>query len=201
MRNVLSAAIAGLTLLAACSPSGETTPAGSGASVACTNRSSDKIGGPFRLTSSDGRTVTEQDFKGRKTFVFFGYTYCPDICPITMFNLGKALADIPADKRPATLFVSVDPERDTPEKLDQYIHSNGFPQDITGVSGSKEALEQLSTAFATTFGRGEENASAGGYLVSHSSILYLMDENWNLQTFFMKEESPADIAACVKALG
>ena len=172
----------------------------SGASPACTNRSSDAIGGPFKLASADGRQVTEQDFKGRKALVFFGYTYCPDICPITLFNVGKALQDVPADKRPATVFISVDPERDTPEKLAQYIRSNGFPEDITGLTGTQDELSTVSQEFATTFGRGDQDESAGGYLVSHSSILYLMDENWKLQTFFMQDESPAAIAACLKAL-
>jgi protein SCO1 len=200
MRSTLLAAISCLAVLAGCSPSGGTGAQAAGAGPACTNRSSDKIGGPFKLASADGRQVTEQDFKGRKALVFFGYTYCPDICPITLFNVGKALQDLPADKRPATVFISVDPERDTPEKLTQYIHSNGFPEDITGLTGTVEDLSAVSQAFATTFGRGDEDASAGGYLVSHSSILYLMDENWKLQTFFMQDDSPAAIAACLKAL-
>lgn len=200
MRNALLAAISCFAVLAGCSPTGGTGAQASGASPACTNRSSDAIGGPFKLASADGRQVTEQDFKGRKALVFFGYTYCPDICPITLFNVGKALQDVPADKRPATVFISVDPERDTPEKLAQYIRSNGFPEDITGLTGTQEELSTVSQEFATTFGRGDQDESAGGYLVSHSSILYLMDENWKLQTFFMQDESPAAIAACLKAL-
>ncbi len=200
MRNALLAAISCFAVLAGCSPSGGTGAQASAASPACINRSSDAIGGPFKLASADGRQVTEQDFKGRKALVFFGYTYCPDICPITLFNVGKALQDVPADKRPATVFISVDPERDTPEKLAQYIRSNGFPEDITGLTGTQEELSTVSQEFATTFGRGDQDESAGGYLVSHSSILYLMDENWKLQTFFMQDESPAAIAACLKAL-
>lgn len=199
MRSTLVAAISCFAVLAGCSPAGTSAQA-TGASPACTNRSSDAIGGPFKLASADGRQVTEQDFKGRKALVFFGYTYCPDICPITLFNVGKALQDLPADKRPATVFISVDPERDTPEKLTQYIHANGFPEDITGLTGTVEELSTVSQEFATTFGKGDQDESAGGYLVSHSSILYLMDENWKLQTFFMQDESPAAIAACLKAL-
>jgi protein SCO1/2 len=198
MRHTLLAAISSLAILGGCSPSGASDQAAT-ASPACTNRSSDAIGGPFQLTSADGRQVTEQDFKGRKALVFFGYTYCPDICPITMFNVGKALQDLPAEKRPATIFISVDPERDTPETLTQYIHSNGFPEDVTGLTGSLEQLSTVTEEFATTFDRGDE--SAGGYLVSHSSILYLMDENWKLESFFMQDDSPAAIAACLKALG
>jgi protein SCO1/2 len=197
MRNVLSVGIACLALLAACSPQASETAS---ANPNCFKRSSDKIGGPIQLTSHDGRTVTEKDFAGRKALVFFGYTYCPDICPITLYNVGKALADMPAEKRPATVFISVDPSRDTPEILTQYIRSNGFPKDIVGLTGTEEQLTAATKAFVTSFGRGDESESAGGYLVSHSSILYLMDENWKLQTFFMQDESAADIASCLAAL-
>ena len=199
MRSTLLAAISCFAVLAGCSPAGSGAQA-SGASPACTNRSSDAIGGPFKLASADGRQVTEQDFKGRKALVFFGYTYCPDICPITLYNVGKAMQDVPADKQPATIFISVDPARDTPETLAQYIRSNGFPQDITGLTGSEAQLTAATDAFKTSFGRGDDSESAGGYLVSHSSILYLMDENWKLQTFFMQDESAEAIASCLKAL-
>jgi protein SCO1/2 len=199
MRNVIFASVVCVVLAAACSP-----PAGSvamaGADPNCFKRSSDMIGGPIQLTSHDGRTVTEKDFAGRKALVFFGYTYCPDICPITLYNVGKALSAMPEDKRPATVFVSVDPERDTPEKLAQYIRSNGFPADIIGLTGTADQLSAATTAFKTSFGRGDASDSAGGYLVSHSSILYLMDENWKLETFFMQDESAEDIGNCLAAL-
>lgn len=202
MRNVILALSASLALAAACSPGGDqqaaTAPA---AAPNCFKRSSDAIGGPISLVASDGRTLTEKDFAGRKALVFFGYTYCPDICPITLFNVGKAMEDVPADKRPATLFISVDPERDTPDKINQYIASNGFPKDIVGLTGTVQQLEAATGAFKTTFGREDAADSSAGYLVSHSSILYLMDENWKLQTFFMQEESPAAIAQCLTALG
>ncbi len=158
------------------------------------------VGGPFELVAADGRTLTQKDFAGRKALIFFGYTYCPDICPITLYNVGKAMQDVPADKRPATIFVSVDPARDTPEKIAQYIRSNGFPEDITGLTGSEEQLTAATEAFKTSFGRGDPSDSAGGYLVSHSSILYLMDETWKLQTFFMQDESAEAIASCIAAL-
>lgn len=198
MRNSLVVSIFSLAVAAACSP---TAPAGSvSASPNCFKRSSDVVGGPFQLTAQDGRTLTEKDFAGKKALVFFGYTYCPDICPITLFNLGKAMAEVPADKRPATIFVSVDPARDTPEKINQYIHSNGFPQDITGLTGSQQQLEAMTAAFKTTFGRDDTPGSDAAYLVSHSSILYLMDENWKLKTFFMQDESPQAIAGCLSAI-
>lgn len=187
-------------LAAACSPAAsDGTQAAGGANPTCFKRSSEAVGGPFQLTSADGKVMTEADFKGRKALVFFGYTYCPDVCPLTLFNLGKALEAAPADKRPTTLFISVDPERDTPEKLKQYVASNGFPKDIVGLTGTPEQLTKVTDAFRTTYGRGESDG-ASGYLVSHSSILYLMDKDWKLQTFFMEAESPADIASCLTAL-
>lgn len=198
MRNVFFATTISLAVLAACSPTGGQEAAG--ANPDCFRRSTDMVGGPFELAASDGRTLTQKDFAGRKALIFFGYTYCPDICPITLFNVGKAMQDVPADKRPATIFVSVDPARDTPETIAQYIRSNGFPEDITGLTGSEAQLTEATDAFKTSFGRGDASDSAGGYLVSHSSILYLMDENWKLQTFFMQDESADAIASCLKAL-
>lgn len=200
MRNVFFAISASLAMfsVAACSPAGEQQAAG--ANPDCFRRSTDMVGGPFELVAADGRTLTQKDFAGRKALVFFGYTYCPDICPITLYNVGKAMQDVPADKQPATIFISVDPARDTPETLAQYIRSNGFPQDITGLTGSEAQLTAATDAFKTSFGRGDDSESAGGYLVSHSSILYLMDENWKLQTFFMQDESAEAISSCLKAL-
>ena len=204
MRNMNLTSAAALAIaaifLAACSPAAEQGANGD-ASVnpTCFKRSSEVIGGPFQLTSSDGKVMTEADFRGRKALVFFGYTYCPDVCPVTLFNLGKALERVPADKRPETLFISVDPERDTPEKLKQYVASNGFPKDIVGLTGTPEQLTQVTSAFKTSYGRGEADG-ASGYLVSHSSILYLMDKDWKLKTFFMEAESPAAIASCLTAL-
>lgn len=168
--------------------------------AACKTRSSAALGGPFQLTSHTGSPTTEANFKGHKTLVFFGYTYCPDICPVVLFNLGKALEDVPESKRPKTVFISVDPARDTPETIGQYIHSNGFPKDIVGLTGTLDELNAVNKAFRTTFGRGEDSDSAGGYLVSHSSVLYLMNEDWKLETFFYDTASPAEIARCINLL-
>jgi protein SCO1/2 len=167
----------------------------------CGNRSSDAIGGPFHLTAHNGSPTTEESFRGRKSFVFFGFTHCPDVCPITLFNIGKAISLLPPGKQaPRTVFISVDPARDTPEAISQYIQSNGFPKDIVGLTGTLDELEQTVTGFKTQFSRDEDADSAAGYLVSHSSILYLMDENWKLQTFFTDGTPPQEIADCLASL-
>jgi protein SCO1/2 len=104
-------------------------------------------------------------------------------------------------KPPRTVFISVDPARDTPESLTQYIQSNGFPKDMVGLTGTLDELQQVVEGFKTTFSRDEDADSASGYLVSHSSILYLMDENWKLRTYFTPGESAEAIASCITKIG
>jgi len=199
-----------LALAAGCTPAGNSgVDAGNGVvssgspteSQNCGNRSSDAIGGPFHLTAHTGSPTTEESFKGQKSLVFFGFTHCPDVCPTTMFTLGKAMTLLPPGKKaPRTVFISVDPARDSPEALAQYIQSNGFPKDIVGLTGTLDELQQAVDGFKTTFSRDEETDGATGYLVSHSSILYLMDENWKLQTYFTPDESAESIASCLAKL-
>ena len=144
-------------LAAACSPAGTSAKA----DPACFTRTSEKIGGPFRLTAQNGAVMTEDDFKGRKTLVFFGFTHCPDVCPDTLFRIGTAMTLLPPGKKaPRTAFISVDPSRDTPEEMARYIQSNGFPTDIVGLTGTLDELEQVSHAFAAPFSRDEDEDKA-----------------------------------------
>lgn len=183
--------------LSACSP-GEKT---AGVDPACFNRTSDKIGGPISLIAEDGSRVTEGNFKGRKTLVFFGFTYCPDFCPRTLMAIGTAVTMLPKGvDAPKTAFISVDPARDTPEQLKAYIHSTGFPGDIVGLTGNDDELDAATKAFVAPYERVDDPQSAAGYTVNHSTILYLMDENWKLETFFQPDARPQEIAACIAAL-
>jgi protein SCO1/2 len=187
-----------LATAAGCSPSGR-----SAAAEACLGlaKPEDKVGGPLTLTSHTGARVTQDSFKGRKTFVFFGFTHCPDACPDTLFRIGTALRQLPKDvRKPKTALISVDPARDTPEELARYIRSNGFPEDIVGLTGSLDELKEVASAFATRFERVEDADSVAGYTVNHGTILYLMDENWKLAAIFGSTERPDDIARCVAAL-
>jgi len=153
------------------------------------------------LTDHTGRSLASANFSGKAVVVFFGYTHCPDICPDTLFKTGTAMTMLPDGvKPPRTVLISVDPARDTPEALSQYIRSNGFPADIVGLTGTLEELQQVADALAAPFSRDEEAEGTSGYIVNHSAILYLMDENWKLQTFFMQDESAEAIASCLKAL-
>jgi protein SCO1/2 len=192
----LSAAMAiCMATLSACGPAQNT-----GVAAACGARTSDTVGGPVSLVSNTGARVTEADFKGRMSLVFFGFTYCPDVCPTELYKAGAAIAQLPEGKdAPRTILITVDPERDTPDVLSRYIASNGFPKDIVGLTGTEAELRKVAEGFAAHFQK-EEGDSAAGYLVSHTSILYLMDENWKLASYFTPDQSAGDIAACVASL-
>lgn len=183
---------------AACSPA---TDRHAGVDANCFSRTSDKVGGPLSLISQEGARITEANFKGRKSLVFFGFTHCPDVCPETLYKIGSAMSLLPEGvKAPRTILISVDPARDSPEALSQYIASNGFPTDIVGLTGNDEELEAVATAFAAPFSRNEDPDSVSGYSVNHTSILYLMDADWKLATFFTQADRPETIAKCIAAL-
>lgn len=193
-------ALASLALLAAACDGG-TDSSTAGVDPGCFNRTTTEIGGPFNLTDHTGAAQTHEAMLGRRSLVFFGFTYCPDICPITLYKAGQALQLLGEEvEAPRTVFISVDPERDTPETLTQYIESNGFPEDIIGLSGTPEQLAEVSENFLAPFEKVENDATASGYLVNHSAFLYLMDADWNLESFFTPSDTPESIAACLTAL-
>ncbi len=198
-RFLAPATLPAALLAAACGGPSDTSVAG--VDAGCFNRTTTEIGGPFTLTDNTGAQMTEQDALGQRSLVFFGFTYCPDICPITLYKAGQAIELLPDDVRaPRTLFISVDPERDTPETLSQYIASNGFPQDIVGLTGTPEQLQEVSENFLAPFEKVETTQTASGYLVNHSAFLYLMDPDWKLETFFTPADTPETISACLTAL-
>lgn len=128
----------------------------------------------FKLTNEQGETVTEQDYLGETTAVFFGYTNCPDICPITMGKLRSAIAALPEDQQNdiQVLFVSVDPKRDTPQHLAEY--TNAFGPQFIGLTSDVETLKELTKHYRATFSYGDP-LSEGGYPVSHPSAVYVFD--------------------------
>lgn len=191
-------------LLAACS--GETTnpqdaQSAGGAVAGCETRAYDTIGGPFSLINQDGMAVTEAEFKGAYSLVYFGFTYCPDVCPAALVTIDRALQRLPDEiTRPKTVLISIDPERDTPEALVDYIRSPPFPDDITALTGPIEAIEAAASEFKTGFSRVETPESLAEYTMEHSSIIYLMDENWSLRTFFTHEATAQNIGDCLTEL-
>ena len=130
-------------------------------------------GGDFTLVDQTGKAVTQDVLKGKWSAVFFGFTYCPDVCPTTMGVLGQAQAQLgPKAKDFQVIFISVDPERDTPDKLKAYLDNESFPKGTIGLTGSKEQVAVAAKAYRVFF---EKSGSGSDYLVNHSTATYLMD--------------------------
>ena len=197
-------------LLTACGgagESGETADAGqelsAGGPVAgCTSRAYDEIGGPFELTMHTGERVTQEDFKGKPSLVYFGFTYCPDVCPGTLVAINNAYERLPEGMdHPQTLLISVDPERDTPEVLADYVSSNAFPDGLVGLTGTPEEIEAVANEFSAAFTRVETPESVAEYTMDHTSLIYVMDEDWKLATFFSETiNNPDEIARCLSSI-
>lgn len=163
------------------------------------SRAYDTIGGPISLTTHFGTQVTEADFMGSPTLIYFGFTYCPDICPGTLVALNRAYEALPDGVAPPqTLLITVDPERDTPEALAAYVSTAAFPDNLIGLTGSEEDIAAAADVFIAQYERIETPDSLAEYTMDHTSLLYLMDENWELKTFFAEADADPDyIATCL----
>ena len=134
--------------------------------------------------------------------MYFGFTYCPDVCPSTLVGIANAYRALPDDiEPPQTLLISVDPERDTPEALAQYVSSNAFPDNLIGLTGTEEEIQAVADEFFVGYERIDTPESLADYTMDHTSLLYLMDENWQLKTFFAETNSnPEAMATCLSQL-
>ena len=155
------------------------------------------IGGPFRLVDQNGKTVTDADLKGKWSLIYFGYTHCPDACPTTLNEIAIALDDL-GPKRDAVrpVFITVDPERDTPEVLKSYVTS--FDAPILALTGTPEQIAQAAKDYRVYYAKHPE--PGGDYSMDHSSVIYVMDPEGRFTATFTPESSPEDIAARLKKL-
>ncbi|MBV9395728.1 MAG: SCO family protein [Methylobacteriaceae bacterium] len=149
------------------------------------------IGGPFTLTASDGRTITQKDFSGEPTLIFFGYTHCPDVCPATLFEMSEVLRALGPEKKAAALFITVDPERDTPDVLKDYLAS--FDPRIVGATGSREQIDPVLKEFRV-YSRKVGN-EGDDYTMDHTALVYLMDKQWRFVRPFRLDRKPEAAAA------
>jgi protein SCO1/2 len=149
------------------------------------------IGGAFSLIDQDGGRRSDGDFRGRHMLVFFGFTYCPDICPTTLSILSAALNDIgPLADDIAPIFISVDPDRDTPEILKPYL--SAFGSEFVGLTGTKEEVDVAVAAYRAFYQMsGGDNDD---YLVDHTTIIYLMDADGKFVTNYDLNMGPDAIA-------
>lgn len=143
------------------------------------------IGGPFSLIDQNGKEVTDRDFRGRYMLVFFGFTHCPDICPTELQVMSTALEALgPKAEKVVPIFITLDPERDTPEVVDNYVKN--FGANFVGLTGSPEAIAQAAKAYRVAFSKFEYKGKDGnyGYSVDHSAFVYLMGPDGELKEIF-----------------
>lgn len=155
------------------------------------------IGGPFELVRHDGVTVTEADFRGRPMLIYFGFTHCPDICPMSLVIMGDAMARLePAARaRIQPVLITLDPERDTPEQMALYVASPAFPEGLVGLTGTEEQVAAAARAWRVYFSRAGEGDD---YLVDHTSIIYLMDSDGELASVFTHGTTPEALAEALQ---
>jgi len=146
------------------------------------------VGGPFHLVDQDGRAVDESILQGRWSAVYFGYTYCPDVCPTTLQMLGQAQAAL-GDKGKAfrVVFITVDPARDTPAQLKDYLSNQGFPAGAIGLTGTQAEVAQAAAAYGAYF---QKQGTGATYTVNHSSVIYLMGPHGRFATGFSTGLTP-----------
>ena len=150
------------------------------------------VGGPFTLTDQDGKTITDQDLRGKPFLVFFGFTHCPDVCPTTLFDVSEVMRKLGNDAdRTAALFISVDPERDTPSALKDYL--SNFDPHLRGATGNLDTIAAVAKAYRVYYKKvPTEN---GDYTMDHTAIVYLMDKNGHFVAPFNMRRTPDEEAA------
>src|SRR5438876_12457596 len=155
------------------------------------------IGGQFRLVDQNGKTVTDADLKGRWSLVYFGYTHCPDACPTALHDIAIALDQLgPKREAVRSVFITVDPERDTPEVLKDYVAS--FDAPILALSGSPEEIARAAKAYRVYYAKHPE--PGGDYSMDHSSVIYVMDPEGRFTASFTHQSTPEEIAERLKKL-
>ncbi len=167
-------------------------------SPAAVNTAGSDIGGPFTLTDHTGKRVTSEEVIDGPTLVYFGYTYCPDICPVDVAIMASAtemLAERGVDVTP--VFVTIDPARDTPESLTYYVEA--MHPDMIGLTGSAEDIAQAAEAYSVYYQRVEAEDSAAGYLMDHTTFTYFVTPD-GVEAVFRRGYPPEEIAGAVEKL-
>jgi len=187
---VLAAAVLGLVgvcaaaLLTLKAPAAATADAGA------------SVGGPFHLVDQDGRAVDQHILDGKWSAVFFGYTYCPDTCPATLQALGAASRQLGPARPFQTVFISVDPARDTPAQMKTYLESQGFPAHAVGLTGSPAQVAGAAKAYGVYYAK---SGTGADYTMDHSAAVYLMDPKGRFARPLSHDMAPALIAQQIKA--
>lgn len=190
-----------LSLAFGCAPAAEPA-AETAASVPpiCRGRAYAEITDRFSLVDHTGTRVSQDDFRGKPTLYYLGFSFCPDICPMALQRMAAALSLLGPDAgRFNKVFISVDPERDTPQALAAYVETPAFPQGLRGLTGTRQEVEAAQRSFKSGATVEPDPDSAAAYTIAHTSIIYLFDKDGRLKSFFPDAVSPEDMAACLGA--
>ncbi|WP_246543281.1 SCO family protein [Novosphingobium profundi] len=196
-RRVLAASALALGLsLGACQPASPAHPPIEGTDI-----TGAAIGGDFTLVDKTGKAVRWSDFRGKWTIIYFGYTFCPDACPIDVQEMMKgfnqfAKAHPEAAAKVQPIFITIDPARDTPEIVGQW--TGAFGPDLLGLTGTAKQVDEAAKAFAVYYGKGE--TTSGGYLMDHSRFAYLMNPKGEPIDMLPVDKGAKAVAADLAAL-
>ncbi|MGA8769190.1 MAG: SCO family protein [Rhodomicrobium sp.] len=154
------------------------------------------VGGPFSLVDTDGKRVTDRDFRGKLMLVFFGYAHCPDVCPTELQTMSAVMDKLgPEAGKVAPIFISVDPKRDTPEALSSYMKN--FDSRIAGLTGNQNEISDVAKAYRVYY-RKAGDGGGGDYTVDHSAFVYLMDGEGKYLTHFSFNTAPDTMLTVIK---
>ena len=150
------------------------------------------LGGDFALTNQDGKTTGLRDFRGKVVVLFFGYTYCPDVCPLTLSDMGRMNKLLGAQaKQVQSIFVTIDPERDTAPRLKSYL--SNFAPGIVGLTGSDRDIAGVAKLYRAKYAKREDDGK-GGYLMDHTAFVYLVDPKGKVR-YLVPYDAGTDILA------
>lgn len=153
------------------------------------------IGGPFALTDQTGKAVTDQTYKGKWLLVFFGFTYCPDVCPTTLNQVAQVMDRLgPLASQVQPLFITIDPARDTPPVLAQYTAA--FDPRIVGLTGTPDEIAAAAKAYRVYYAKVDQGSD---YTMDHSAILYVMRPDGRYEAFFAADAKADDMTAKLKS--
>ncbi|CAA9260432.1 MAG: Cytochrome oxidase biogenesis protein Sco1/SenC/PrrC, thiol-disulfide reductase involved in Cu(I) insertion into CoxII Cu(A) center [uncultured Craurococcus sp.] len=155
------------------------------------------LGGSFSLVNQEGKPVTERDFGGGWMLIYFGYTFCPDVCPTELGTLAAAIDQLgPAGAKVVPVFITVDPQRDTPAHLADYV--SRFHPRMQGLTGTPEQVAEAARRYRVYYAKAQRPEMTD-YLMDHSSFIYLVGPDAKVRSLFRPEQSPETIAATIAA--
>lgn len=158
-----------------------------------------RIGGPFTLENGSGKPVTDGDFRGKYMLVYFGYTFCPDVCPTTLNAVAEAMDKLGPDAaKIQPVFITVDPKRDTPDVVAKYAAA--FGPSITGLTGTPEEIARVAKEYRVYYAEHRTGSGPNDYSMDHSSVLYLMDPKGGFLAPVRADQSGDEMAANLKKL-